>query len=182
MMTVSERMSNRFPTNAVVDWQYNVFELHSSPPPKEITSNSDVTELTTIFNQSVDTMEALTNAVSDGYLPILDASIIVGITDIGRNRITSSGGSYAIMSDYGDDYGFDDYASCLIWGRDVTAGFEEAFRRRLRLKQRAHNRSHNRGIIAYSDPPNGSSVVQCCAGRATVTEVTTVTEPWPSLS
>ncbi len=61
------------------------------------------------------------------------------------------------MSDYGDDYGFDDYASCLIWGSDVTAGFEEVFRRRLRLKQRAHNRfhnrSHNRGIIAYSDPP-----------------------------
>ncbi|KAK0235213.1 hypothetical protein EDD85DRAFT_792088 [Armillaria nabsnona] len=63
-----------FPTNAIVNWQYNVFELHSSPPPKEITSNSDVTELTTIFNQSLDTMEALTNAVSDGYLPILDAN------------------------------------------------------------------------------------------------------------
>ncbi len=81
----------------------------------------------------------------------------MGIIDIGCNRITSSGGGYVIMSDYGDDYGFDNYASCLIWGRDITAGFEEAFRQHLQLKQRAHNHnhnhSHNRGIIAYSDPP-----------------------------
>ncbi len=81
----------------------------------------------------------------------------MGIINIGHNRITSSRGGYAIMSDYGDDYGFDDYASCLIWGSDITTGFKEAFRQRLWLKQQAHNHfhncSHNRGIIAYSDPP-----------------------------
>ncbi len=41
----------------------------------------------------------------------------------------------------------------LLRGSDVTAGFEEAFRRCLRLKQQAQNRFHNRGIIAYSDSP-----------------------------
>ncbi len=73
----------------------------------------------------------------DLWLPVSGILLLVLLFD-------DFGGGYAIMSDYGDDYGFDDYASYLIWGSDVTVGFEEAFRRCVRLKQRAHNRFHNR--------------------------------------
>ncbi len=56
---------HEFITNIVADLQSEVQQLHSSHPHNESVPNSGFTELTNVFNQSMDTMEQLTLAVTD---------------------------------------------------------------------------------------------------------------------
>ncbi|PBK92360.1 hypothetical protein ARMGADRAFT_1031225 [Armillaria gallica] len=56
---------HEFITNIIANLQSEVQQLHSSRPHNDSIPNSGFTELTNVFNQSMDTMEQLTLAVTD---------------------------------------------------------------------------------------------------------------------